>query len=172
MSMKLGEKAELIIKSEYGYGKVGAPPSIPGDATLIFTVDLIQIADRKPTRWMMSDPELIQVALRQKEDANLKFKGGKLKEAEGLYRDALSHLDTVKNDNKEIKDLKKTLLQNISLVCNKNGDYKEALINATKSLDIDDQNAKAYFFRSQAHQKLKNYDEAIDDLKSSIKIMP
>ena len=41
MSMKLGEKAELVIKSEYGYGKVGAPPNIPGDATLIFEVELI-----------------------------------------------------------------------------------------------------------------------------------
>ena len=56
MSMKLGEKAELIIKPEYGYGQVGAPPSIPGNATLIFEVELIQVGDRKPTRWMMDDP--------------------------------------------------------------------------------------------------------------------
>ena len=41
MSMKLGEKAELVIKPEYGYGKIGAPPKIPGDATLIFEVELI-----------------------------------------------------------------------------------------------------------------------------------
>ena len=59
ITMQLGEKAELIIKPEYGYGKIGAPPKIPGDATLIFTVEVIQIHDRKPTRWMMSDPELI-----------------------------------------------------------------------------------------------------------------
>jgi FKBP-type peptidyl-prolyl cis-trans isomerase len=39
--MKLGEKAELIIKPEYAYGKIGAPPLIPGDATLIFTVEVI-----------------------------------------------------------------------------------------------------------------------------------
>ena len=74
MSMKLGESAELIIKSEYAYGKIGAPPSIPGDATLIFKVEVLQINDRKPTRWMMDDPQLIQSALRQKEDGNLKFK--------------------------------------------------------------------------------------------------
>lgn len=74
MSMRLGEKAELIIKSDYAYGRIGAPPKIPGDATLIFTVEVIQINDRKPTRWMMSDPELIKVALRLKDDGNLKFK--------------------------------------------------------------------------------------------------
>ena len=51
MAMKLGEKADLVIKSQYGYGDMGSPPKIPGGATLIFTVELIQIADRKPTRW-------------------------------------------------------------------------------------------------------------------------
>lgn len=50
------------------------------------------------------------MAVRYKDDGNAKFKAGKLKEAEGLYRDALAHLDTVKNDNKELKELKKTIL--------------------------------------------------------------
>ena len=58
-SMNLGEKADLVIKPEYGYGKMGSPPKIGPNATLVFTVELMQVADRKPTRWMMSDPELI-----------------------------------------------------------------------------------------------------------------
>ena len=41
MTMKLGEKAELRIKPQYGYGKIGAPPKIPGDATLIFTIEVL-----------------------------------------------------------------------------------------------------------------------------------
>ena len=97
MSMKLGEKADIIIKPQYAYGKIGAPPKIPGDATLVFTVEVIQIHDRKPTRWMMSDPELIRVALRMKDDGNIRFKAGKLKEAEGLYRESLAHIETIKN---------------------------------------------------------------------------
>lgn len=59
MSMTLGEKAELTISPEYAYGVMGSPPSIPGNATLIFTVELISINNRRPTRWMMSDAELI-----------------------------------------------------------------------------------------------------------------
>lgn len=97
---------------------------------------------------MMSDPELIKVALRMKEDGNLRFKAQKFKEAEGLYRDALVHVETVKNDNKEIRDLKKTILMNVSLVCLKSGDYKETLINCTKALDIDDKLAKAHYLRA------------------------
>jgi FKBP-type peptidyl-prolyl cis-trans isomerase len=41
MSMQLGERAELHISSEYAYGAIGAPPSIPGSANLIFKVDLL-----------------------------------------------------------------------------------------------------------------------------------
>jgi FK506-binding protein 4/5 len=97
---------------------------------------------------MMSDPELIQVALRMKEDGNIKFKAQKFKEAEGLYRESLVHLETVKNDNKELRELKKTVLLNIALVCNKSGDYKETLINCTKALDIDEKAVKGYYLRA------------------------
>jgi tetratricopeptide (TPR) repeat protein len=96
---------------------------------------------------MMSDPELIRVALRMKDDGNLKFKAQKWKEAEGLYREAYVHLETVKNDNKELKDLKKTVLLNIGVVCLKSGDYKETLINTGKALDLDENLPKAHYLR-------------------------
>jgi hypothetical protein len=57
----------------------------------------------------MSDDELIKVALRLKDDGNIKFKEKKIKEAEGLYRDGISHLDTVKVSNDELTKLKVVL---------------------------------------------------------------
>lgn len=39
--MQKGEKAILTIKSDYGYGDRGSPPTIPGGATLIFDVELL-----------------------------------------------------------------------------------------------------------------------------------
>lgn len=110
MTMTLGEKAELTIASDLAYGDVGSPPTIPPKATLIFTVELIQISDRRPTRWMMSDPELLAAAMRLKDDATARFKLQEFKAAEGNYRDALAHLETVKNDNKDLQDLKRTIL--------------------------------------------------------------
>jgi hypothetical protein len=75
----------------------------------------------------MSDTELLQVALRQKDDGNIKFKEKKMKAAEGLYRDALAHLDTCKLDNAEITKLKITCYQNLSVALNYSWDYKDTV---------------------------------------------
>lgn len=41
--MKVGEKAKLICPSSIAYGDQGRPPQIPGGATLVFEVELLDI---------------------------------------------------------------------------------------------------------------------------------
>lgn len=38
-----GGRRQLVIPSEMGYGEAGNPPTIPGDAALVFVVDLISV---------------------------------------------------------------------------------------------------------------------------------
>jgi FKBP-type peptidyl-prolyl cis-trans isomerase FkpA len=41
--MKVGGKSQLVCPASIGYGDKGAPPDIPGGATLIFEVELLAI---------------------------------------------------------------------------------------------------------------------------------
>jgi len=47
IQMSLGEKAELHITSDYGYGANGAGDVIPPDADLVFEVELLKIGDKE-----------------------------------------------------------------------------------------------------------------------------
>jgi peptidylprolyl isomerase len=42
--MRIGGRRELVIPSNLGYGPAGMPPVIPGDATLVFVIDLLDIS--------------------------------------------------------------------------------------------------------------------------------
>ena len=43
VGMRVGGLRRVIIPPELGYGSQGSPPSIPGNATLVFDIELLQV---------------------------------------------------------------------------------------------------------------------------------
>lgn len=121
---------------------------------------------------MMSDPELIKTAQHLKDLGNAKFKERNFKVAEGQYKDALSHAETVKNKTDELNKLMVTILQNMSVCTNNTEDFKDTVINCTKAIEINPMATKAIYLRSVAHQKLNDLDAAMTDIKTAIKQNP
>jgi FKBP-type peptidyl-prolyl cis-trans isomerase FkpA len=54
--MKVGGKARLVCPSEIAYGDRGAPPTIPGGATLVFDLELVSVVKATPVNTQPPNP--------------------------------------------------------------------------------------------------------------------
>lgn len=68
--------------------------------------------------------------------------------------------------------MRKTCLLNSAVASNKLGDYKLTINKCTEVTYIDDKNPKCYYLRAQAYSKLKDFDQALTDIKEAIKLNP
>lgn len=52
--MKVGEKAKLLIRSDYGYGSQSMGAKIPANSNLIFDVELLGFQEKEKDKWEVS----------------------------------------------------------------------------------------------------------------------
>jgi hypothetical protein len=57
-------------------------------------------------------------------------------------------LERIREDTKESNELKKTVLQNLSVVSNNLGKYKDTIHHCSKALEIDEKAVKALYLRA------------------------
>ncbi|KAJ3274123.1 cytochrome P450 monooxygenase 9 [Terramyces sp. JEL0728] len=166
-TMRIGEKADLLIKAEYGYGAQGSPPKIPGGATLLFNVELLGI-DLSTAE--LSIAEKIARAKEFKDQGNECFKKQDFKDALGLYLQAENTLSNTwgaePDEGNQIKELKVSLYSNIAAASLKTKDAQQAEVYSKKTLEIDENHEKATFRLYQAQTMLGKYEEAVELLGS------
>ena len=114
LTMKKGEKAQLVAKSDYAYGKNGSPPTIPPDATLQFEVELLDFFDKPKEIHEMTNEERYDIAQALKEDANLLVNEKNYTLANDKYLKALEHIK-MNVSNNDIDTIDNKLLLSIYL---------------------------------------------------------
>ena len=106
--MKVGEKVEAWIPSELGYGADGAAPVIPGNALLVFQVELLGIVSEEPavdTAAVKADSAAAAVKPMSKADSLAAVKAAKkaeqdsIKAAKKAKADSLAAVKKAKADS-------------------------------------------------------------------------
>lgn len=181
-TMKRGERCNLRVAPEYGYGDQGSFsfPAVPPGAVLIYEVELLQweaATEEKPRSDMLFE-ERLEAAERRRLEGNLQFRGGDAAAAVTLYRMALSFLDEDLLMQLEGPHLEKANIVKLPLHLNLAAcdlqleDWTSALENCDEVLREQPNNAKAIFRRGRARFALGNTDAAEEDLRRAAALNP
>jgi tetratricopeptide (TPR) repeat protein len=166
-SMSIGEKAELLILSEYGYGASGSPPKIPANATLLFKVELVNVDESTAE---MSIEEKVQSATELKNQGNQCYKSGGHREATDHYKKALELISSTWGAEPDqaalIKDLKVSLNSNASMCFILIGEADKVVQHAQAVLDIEPEHEKALYRLSQGLSMQGKFEDAIHLLQT------
>lgn len=175
--MKVGEKAILKIRSDYGYGDSGSPPKIPGKAELLFDVELLGYKEKQKERWQMDAAERLKHAETLKADGTDLFKNQKFAEAIGMYEEAALFAVDEGISGDDVPDEERALYvscwSNAAMCYVKLKSWADAKQACNKVLDITSEsktNIKALYRRGLSHLKLGLYKEAKTDLMAAYNI--
>ena len=173
-SMKVGEQALLEIQPSYGYGESGAPPKIPGNATLQFEVELLGFEEKMKELWEMSDQERVELAEKVKAEGTELFKNHSFKDAAAKYEKAATYATAEGISGNDVPEGERPLYvscwSNAAMCYIKVKDYPSAVHAVNKVLDIDSEsesNIKALYRRGLARLNMGLIDEAKTDLMAA-----
>ncbi|KAF5308316.1 hypothetical protein FQR65_LT06310 [Abscondita terminalis] len=131
-----------------------------------------------PDDWGTTCNEKFEEAITNiKHSGNHFFKQQNYIDSDRKYRKSLRYIDyflsTGKGFNsKLVQNMKVSSLLNLAAVRLKKCKYQDANLYCDQALTIDTENGKAFYRRAQARIGLKDYDKALVDLKTALKLCP
>ncbi|XP_015781693.1 inactive peptidyl-prolyl cis-trans isomerase FKBP6 [Tetranychus urticae] len=174
LSMRMAEKAEILIKPEYAFGELGCPPRIPGNSTIIYIVEILRVFEEgsladyelmTPEEMAaVPFPEIIQKCNEQRMSGNSYFSAERYREAAMRYSKAIKFLEKYfYKDTEEQKaghEILSKLYPNNANALIRLKKLRPAMVCCRKALQIDPNNVKALCQYGKAKFNNGEYDVA------------
>ncbi|KAM5262225.1 inactive peptidyl-prolyl cis-trans isomerase FKBP6 isoform 1-T1 [Hipposideros larvatus] len=186
LSMRRGELARFLFKPAYAYGKLGCPPLIPPNTTVLFEIELLDFLDSAESdkfcalSAVQQDQfpleKVLKVAATEREFGNYLFRQNRFYDAKVRYKRALLLLRrrsaAAREEQQLVEAAKLLVLLNLSFTYLKLERPTTALRYGEQALIIDPKNAKALFRCGQACLLMTEYQKARDFLVRAQKEQP
>eukprot|EP00741_Cyanophora_paradoxa_P010606 tig00020537_g10250.t1 len=175
--MREGERALIIVRSDYGYGEPGSPPSIPGNATIKFEVEVLSVTDTTADESELDFGDRIELARRRKEEGVALYRAGDARRAAKRWESAV---ELVEKDVDELEGRERKEAEAVMLSCHLNAaqallklaHHKAAVAHCDRALAIDRNSVKALYRRAQGLVAAQEFDRARVDLDRAAHIDP
>lgn len=178
LTCKIHEWCECLIRPEAAFGKLGAMPRIPPNATIFCLIEIIKVVqrDQLPTisgdnlnkdaaNGCLSFRDLFDASDLARKRGNYYYEQSNYKAALQRYRSGIRIIEATiyKNEDEEksAKELLLKLYSNSARSCNRIGSNRLALTFCKEALMLDDTNLKVLYNKMRAWEGLSHYDRAI-----------
>ncbi|RWS10443.1 Peptidyl-prolyl cis-trans isomerase FKBP6-like protein [Dinothrombium tinctorium] len=175
-TMRLNERAEILVSANYAFGKIGCPPRIPENASVLYIVEILKIFEEGSlVHYDLMTPEernklpfsqIMKICDEERISGNSYFKEKKYKEAAFRYRKAIQVLEhSLYSKKEEIIKANEILVKlccNLANVCNKLAKHKKAAFWCDKVLNTNPSCLKALYHKAVAKRILGDYDTAAE----------
>lgn len=187
-SMKVTEKAQFLIDPDYAFGKMGCPPRIPPNSTILYQIELVKFSDSGAAldfeNLTIEDKKSFTVASKTAlgliESAKEHFKKN-VKVAIRDYNRALGLIDDCQladySEQEEQQKIKLRILTNLTVCYNKVDQPKRCctacneIFNMVKNTSLQIP-AKVYFNNGRALYMIGEYERAKYELLRAQKLEP
>jgi len=169
-SMKKGERALIRVAPSVRRTaeRYPVPTAVPADAPLVYEVTLASF-EKPPEAWKLEGPEQVEWALKRKTEGNGLFKEGKVEGAKKKYKASLDYVVSEYKmsdaDKAQAKALKTAVHLNLAACHLRTADWRGAVEECNKVLEVEKDNGKALLRRGKAYNELNEWDNAMADLR-------
>lgn len=175
LSLREGERADIMVHPSMAFGPLGCFPLVPGDAFLLYQVKIYKVWDESQLEEVMryEEQNKTEIPLEEKlrfveehkEVANNYLRDDQPRDAIIRYKAGIKCLEELPSDiltsSSKASSLMTTLLQNLTITFNKLEMYKSATKTAKRALFMDPTNTKVYYHLIKARIGVADYSSAL-----------